>query len=170
YRLFYNTQNGSGYDVASALCDTPILFQRNGLSPVVQPVIWQPAFRDQLAFVYRGAKQNSTQEVTRFVRNTSDKILPVSEVNAISEALLTCDDIEGFEQLMYEHERLLSGLLEQPTVKAQLFPDYPGLIKSLGAWGGDFMLITKRDGYQAYFERKGLSLILDWEELLLHKF
>ena len=35
----------------------------------------------------------------------------------------------------------MSELLDTKTIKELLFPDFSGTIKSLGAWGGDFVLV-----------------------------
>jgi hypothetical protein len=52
-------------------------------------------------------------------------------------------------------------------VKEVLFSDFPGSIKSLGAWGGDFILVTKAGDTVKYFERMGYTTIIPWKEMCL---
>jgi len=71
-----------------------------------------------------------------------------------------------FEQLLERHEALLSKILKTPTVKSQLFPDYPGAIKSLGGWGGDFMLVTGDSSAKGYFQDKGYRTVIGYSEMV----
>jgi hypothetical protein len=41
------------------------------------------------------------------------------------------------------------------------------MIKSLGAWGGDFILISKTDQYLKYFHDRGYTTVLDWDAMVL---
>ena len=54
-----------------------------------------------------------------------------------------------------------------PPVKKRLFPDYPGSIKSLGAWGGDFILATGTESEREYFKEKGYTTLRSYRELIL---
>ncbi len=74
--------------------------------------------------------------------------------------------LSEFTSLMFLHEELISTIIEMPTVKKQLFPDYPGLIKSLGAWGGDFVLVTGEEPDQAYFRKKGYATIIPFNKMM----
>ena len=68
---------------------------------------------------------------------------------------------------MNEHEHLLSNVLEQETIKEKLFPMYPNSIKSLGAWGGDFAMVTGTSSDINYFILKGYDTIVPWKEMVL---
>ena len=65
------------------------------------------------------------------------------------------------------HENVISDALKTPTIKIQLFSDYPRAIKSLGAWGGDFILATGDESSMAYFQQKGYSAIIPYSEMML---
>jgi hypothetical protein len=69
---------------------------------------------------------------------------------------------------MAEHESILSGILDRPPVKEVLFRDYPGMVKSLGAWGGDFVHVSyeEADPAREYFSRKGLEILVPWTEMV----
>ena len=75
--------------------------------------------------------------------------------------------MSGFESLMEEHEALLSNILNIAPVKQQLFPDYFGMVKSLGAWGGDFVLATGDDKTIPYFKAKGYPTIIPYSKMVL---
>ena len=46
------------------------------------------------------------------------------------------------------------------------FPDYKGSIKSLGAWGGDFILATGDKEDRNYFINKGLRSIIEFKDMI----
>jgi hypothetical protein len=72
-----------------------------------------------------------------------------------------------FQSLMEEHEAIMSNVLQIPTVKSQLFPDYPGAIKSLGAWGGDFILAAGNGQTLNYFVNKGFHTVVPFSKMVL---
>ena len=72
--------------------------------------------------------------------------------------------------LMQCHERIISRCIGQEPVQKH-FPDFEGALKSLGAWGGDFILAaTEWDESQvkAYFKGKGLDAVFGYKELVLN--
>ena len=79
-----------------------------------------------------------------------------------------CRDKAQFATLITEHEALLSTFLQLPTVKERLFADFAGAIKSLGAWGGDFVLAVGEGDYvRDYFTSKGFDTILPFKQMIL---
>ena len=53
------------------------------------------------------------------------------------------------------------------TVKECLFPDYKGTVKSLGAWGGDFVLaISETEDIPNYFLSKGFDICIPYDEIV----
>ncbi len=75
--------------------------------------------------------------------------------------------MQEFETLLNLHEQILSSALNVTTIKEQLFPDYKGSIKSLGGWGGDFVLVTARENTLDYFKTKGYKTILSYSDMIL---
>jgi hypothetical protein len=65
------------------------------------------------------------------------------------------------------HEIILSDILELETVKERLFSDFKGTIKSLGAWGGDFVMVLSKENPTHYFHLKGYETILTYDEMIL---
>ena len=55
--------------------------------------------------------------------------------------------------------------MQNDTIKYKLFSDYPGAIKSLGAWGGDFVLATRKQAID-YFPLKGYKTIYSWDDMI----
>ncbi|WP_223843695.1 hypothetical protein [Blattabacterium cuenoti] len=61
---------------------------------------------------------------------------------------------------------IISNALNIPTIQEIYFPDYLGIVKSLGAWGGDFVLISYRKGMKNYFNNKGFYTIFSFNEII----
>ena len=74
--------------------------------------------------------------------------------------------LSDFEQLMNAHEEIISETINLPTIKKQLFSDYPNTIKSLGAWGGDFILASGDKNEMDYFRKKGFETIIPFDEMI----
>jgi hypothetical protein len=81
--------------------------------------------------------------------------------------MVSAPTLSEFEILMERHEEILSKILGIPPVKQQVFPDHPGAIKSLGAWGGDFILATGDQGCRGYFEGKGYPTVIPYTRMIL---
>ena len=83
--------------------------------------------------------------------------------------MILCDTLTEFNFLLKKHESIISKLIKTETVKQQLFPEYDkGEVKSLGAWGGDFVLVTVEDKLNLdYFKDRGYTTIFGFEEMLL---
>lgn len=170
YELLKNTIGGSGYDVACAAAGSAIVYQLRGQKAVSNPVQWHPAFSNNIYFAYLGKKQLSSEGIQYYKTRLQDKPHAITELNKITEAILDCTDLKLFESFINEHEALIAGQLKLTKVKDSVFPDYWGSVKSLGAWGGDFvMLINERDvdDLKHYLNEKSISIVFGWNELLL---
>ncbi|WP_426431395.1 GYDIA family GHMP kinase [Winogradskyella sp. HB-48] len=169
YQLLDKTFGGSGYDIACAKHNTPITFQLdNSKRPMVNAVDFNPSFKDNLYFVYLNKKQNSRDGIKAYklLNKISDSIL--NSINDITEEIITAKSLSIFEQLIDKHENIISELLNQEPVKSKFFTDYDGSIKSLGAWGGDFILVTSENNPSAYFKSKGLETVIPYSEMVMN--
>ena len=167
YKLLELTFGGSGYDIACAGNDSPILYQRSEDVPQVFQTNFYPDFSDQLFFVYLNKKQNSREAIANYRKQPeARKKEAIQKVSGITETLLTVDSIFSFNVLIEAHERIIASVLNIPTVKQNLFPDFKGSVKSLGAWGGDFILATGGPEAQDYFRAKGYETILSFDEMI----
>lgn len=167
YELLEATFGGSGYDIACATHKTPITYQRNGFSPNIQEVNFKPNFEDRLFFVYLNEKKNSRDAITSYRNLNFNKTELLSTINNITDKILSCTSLKEFEHLLNQHEKILSKTLQVPTIKSTLFADYPHTIKSLGAWGGDFVLAIGTEEDMVYFKNKGYHTILPYQKMIL---
>lgn len=162
--LLEKSFGGSGYDIAAAGSKKPILYSKNENQPVWEEVKLKWNFFDSLFFVYLNQKQDSREGIRRFQKAKPD-LRTAERISVISRTLPETIFPEDFESLLNEHEELVSESLALPTVKSSLFPDYPKTIKSLGAWGGDFILATGGEAEKQYFSDKGYQTILSFKKM-----
>ncbi len=169
YQLLWNAFSGSGYDIACAQNDTPLLYRLNDGVPVVQPVLFDPLFKEELFFVYLNKKQDSREGIARYHGRTFDKDKLISDISSLSKNIVKAGTLPTYEALVLEHEKLISKALGLPMVKESKFSDFKGSIKSLGAWGGDFILASGDDRTPGYFNQKGYDVIIPFSKMLLQK-
>lgn len=170
FELAMKSFGGSGYDIACAQSMGPIHYQLIDKLPKWQPVAFMPECRDQLFLVYLGTKRDTRQAIHEFKSLTPDeRRAPVDLISSLTREMTVAQDLRHLERVMNEHETIVSHALKTPTVKQDLFSDYWGSVKSLGAWGGDFALVTSArtgDETREYFQRKGLSTIIAYDEIV----
>ncbi len=197
FELLQLTMGGSGYDIAAARADAPLLFQKfNGVNRY-ETARFDPPFKDQLYFVHLGKKQDSRLAMVYYTTTPPEQrhqhIGRISQIThnivalreqpemAMAGASFSmsrggvrveqqqADAFGQFEQLLAEHEQLVQSIIRQPRAKELYFSDYWGEVKSLGAWGGDFVLVTSNRGEEetrAYFQEKGFSTLLSYSEMI----
>jgi mevalonate kinase len=167
FKLLWDSFSGSGYDIACAQHRTPILYHLKKDIPVVEAVSFDPPFKSQLYFIHLNQKQNSREGIAQYRQQEFDLLHLISAVNQITKKLIKSKDLQQFNSLIDEHEQLIADNLQMETVKAKLFPDFPGSIKSLGAWGGDFILATGTKETMNYFNKKGFKTVIPYSEMIL---
>ncbi|MFW5887332.1 MAG: hypothetical protein ACOCUH_00890, partial [Bacteriovoracia bacterium] len=122
-----------------------------------------------LFFVYLGKKQSSREGIKYYrerVKNYHDQILKISQ---LTRAFANAQDIQELEMVIEEHESVISNSLNVPRIQDLYFPDFWGQIKSLGAWGGDFILVTSERSYEEtfeYFECRGLDVVIPYTDMI----
>jgi mevalonate kinase len=161
---------GSGYDIACAKNNSPITYQLTDIEKkqrIVKQAHFNPAFKEHLSFVYLNKKQDSQKAVKEYKNKVIKKEI-IEEVTAITKAFISSTSLNEFCELMIKHEQLLSQVLELQPIKERLFSDFNGAIKSLGAWGGDFILVASKESPERYFREKGYNTILSYEEMILN--
>lgn len=169
YLLLAATMGGSGYDIACAAAGSPLLYTLKQGMPVVKPVPFKPVFSDQLYFVYLGRKQNSREGIARYRSIQADREDYAERFSVLTTAFLCATDLATFDSLIREHEQWVASLLGLTRAKDLYFSDFSGEVKSLGAWGGDFVLATSdrpEQEVRAYFAAKGMDVFLRYEELV----
>ncbi|OBX24216.1 mevalonate kinase [Gelidibacter algens] len=167
YKLLEDTFGGSGYDIACAQHNSPLTYQLETTGRTIIERDFNPEFKQHLYFVFLNKKQNSREGIASYQNNKSNIHLALSEVNAITNDMIGCTTLETFQYLMQSHERIISKIIKQQPVKEMLFKDFKGSIKSLGAWGGDFVMVASEDNPEAYFGRKGFDTIIPYTSMIL---
>lgn len=170
YQLLAKTFGGSAYDIACAQAKGPILYRRTVDRPLVENVSWSPVFKDQIYFIYQGKKQNSRDGIQHYRQTTINKAPLIDEVNALTMAMLQTQSVDDCQRIMETHEDLVAKTLRLPKIKDQRFNDFPGTIKSLGAWGGDFVMALSpwdKKKTENYFNTKACSVVLSFDEMVL---
>lgn len=167
FKLQFNTFGGSAYDIACAKNDTSIIYQLKNREPIIKVVNFNPKFKNQLYFVYLNKKKNSRVAIKNYQKLLSDKTEFIKNISLITNNILNTNSISEFEKLMQEHENIISKAINIKPIKQQLFKDYFGSIKSLGAWEGDFVLVTGNKDTPKYFKEKGYKTILPYKEMIL---
>jgi len=167
FALLSKTFNGSGYDIACAQHNRPIIYQIKHGDRFIKEIEFNPPFKDALFFIHLNRKQNSREGITRYEEQEFDKEALIIKISEITEECIRCTEITKFKKLMNTHELLLADILNLPPVKESLFPDFEGSIKSLGAWGGDFVLAIGDNNTPEYFINKGYKIVIPFAEMML---
>jgi len=166
FKLLEMTFGGSGYDIACAQHKQPISYQLHNGKPLVKEVYFNPSFKQQLYFVYLNKKQNSREGIAQYKLKKPNELL-INDISKISDKLIHSKSLSEFESLMTLHEDYISQIIQQKPIKEILFNDFKGCIKSLGAWGGDFILVTSLENPSAYFKNKGFNTIIPFSDMIL---
>ncbi len=167
--LLADTFGGSGYDIACAGVDQAILYQRKSGEPTFETCTFNPLFKEQLYFVYLGKKQNSREGIARYRERVKEQPFLINTISGLTKEILHAKSIGDFEHCIKEHERMISASLDLPRAKTLYFDDYAGEVKSLGAWGGDFVLVTSQQSVektQDYFNQKGFDICLPYKQMI----
>jgi mevalonate kinase len=171
FELLQETFGGSGYDIVAATAEGPMLFQKFNGKNRWESSGFDPSFKDQLYFVYLGKKQNTREAVVHYmITAPEEREKPLPRITQITYDIAQyTDNLEDFDTLIEEHETLVQGIIKQPKAKELYFSDYWGSVKSLGGWGGDFVLVTSHKSKAEtteYFVKKGFDTILSFDDLI----
>lgn len=167
FELLKKTFGGSGYDIACAQNNHPILYQLVDKKPIVKEVQFNPGFKNQLYFVHLNQKQDSRKGIEQYRKNQDKLSVEIAEISSITEAILKASNIVDFDKLIVQHEQIIAKIIQQKPIKQTHFTDYFGQIKSLGAWGGDFILASGNEETPQYFSNKGYKTVIPFIEMAL---
>lgn len=167
YQLLQDSFGGSGYDIACAQHNRALFYQLTSpVQPQVDPLDFHPAFEEQLYFVYLNQKQSSKEAIAAYRKKKEFAGESIQRVTAISKAVATTTSVDVFKALLQEHETVLGAILEIQPIQERLFTDFEGVIKSLGAWGGDFVLAVSSKDPTDYFEKKGYTTVIPYRKMI----
>ncbi len=156
---------GSGYDIAVAQAKEPLLFQIQNGERIFSEVDFNPVFKEELIFVHLNQKQDSREGIQMYRSNPKSQEL-IDFFSNLTKEVKTAKTLENFSELMAIHENEVSQFLNIATAKENYFHDIPVFVKSLGAWGGDFIMSRKFDDYKDYFSNKNFHTIFSYTDLI----
>lgn len=166
YLLNDEVLGGSGYDIAVAKYQKPLLFHIENKVRKADTINFDPTFKEELIFIHLNQKQDSREGI-RLYRGKTKTQKQIHFFSEITRQVVETQSLEEFSRLMTLHENRLSNLIELPTVKQKFFADAPVFFKSLGAWGGDFVMSQRFEGYENYLKNKGFSTFFSYVDLIL---
>ena len=170
YDLLELSFDGSGYDLACAGAAGPIAYRRQGSEPEVTALSWHPEWLDRTCFVHLNRKQNSREGIAAY-RRASPVPATRDRISAITLSLVReAHDLRSAARLLDEHEVLVGHALGMTPVGKDRFTDFPGTVKSLGAWGGDFVWVLPEGEFErtrAYFNERGYPTVIAYNEMAL---
>ena len=181
YELLEKTFGGSGYDIA---CETAKRASTYQLVHSPQSIVdstksidrrpltvdFNPTFSNQLYFVHLNQKQNSRDGIKHYRNLTIDKSEIIEQISELTQKIIHANELDEFCYYLEVHENIISKALNLQKVKDIYFQDFPGTIKSLGAWGGDFVLVASDESPETitrYFREKGFPTILSYNAIIL---
>ena len=162
--------SGSGFDIACARSESPIIYEMTENKPKWQKITFHPPYADHLFFLFLGKKQDTTESVSEFRKQYNFSIEHIEYINELTNNLLLSDNLDDAIQVLEEHEIFMSSILKIQSIKIRMFPDFIGTMKSLGAWGGDFALVTSPlhfDEVKGYFRNKGFETLFKFEDIVM---
>lgn len=166
--LYFKCENGSGYDIACAFAKGPIEYKSTDDEIAYTPIDFKPSFSDKLHFVHLGHKKSSEDAIKEYISAVKDKKVLVKKISDLTEKVEDCTDFNTFEDLLNEHENIIASHTKFTKIKDIQFADFKGSVKSCGAWGGDFVLVTGEADYvKNYFNSKSLNTIVPYKDMVL---
>jgi len=173
YKLLQSVSAGSGYDVAVARQNSAFLFTKTkNTDPKIEIVELNSNYTNNLYFVYLGKKQNSEKEINKYLKTNNINPKTIKDISAISKAIAEAKNTNELNKLIKEHEKIIAELIGKTSIQEKYFSNFKGQIKSLGAWGGDFILASTNNDKKyitEYFGTKGLKTIFHYQDIIIKK-
>lgn len=169
FELFFETQTGSGYDIAAAMSSGPIMYQKNDNELSFEGFDADLELLDRIYVFYQGQKSNSAKAVSSWKKQKKWKAKDIEHISEMAEKIGSGCSISEAVEVFREHENLLSKLLNQSPLQEN-HPGYEeGVIKSLGAWGGDFAMALHHDPdfTEKYLKEKNIDPFFRLSDIIL---
>lgn len=177
YKLLVLSMGGSGYDIACAAAKNPIRYRRETASqPLhIQEISLEAILVKEAVFIHLNQKQDSRDGINTYLKQKAANAFSIMEaieqINVLSRSLLKAKDVKTLMACMEAHEAFVGNIIQTTPVKEHLFNGYPGAIKSLGAWGGDFIMAVSEQlsplETKEYFFNKGYTTSFSYTEMAL---
>ena len=170
FHLHFAVSNGSGYDIACAAAEGPVMYQLNEDQITFNEFDLNTSFTKNLYLVHLNKKQNSEKDLQQNGYKFEGQTDAIERISEISKLISTNKSFVKFTELITEHEAIISGIIGKKPIQQERFNSFNGTVKSLGAWGGDFILAASSEGaeyVEDYFRKNGYSTILSFEEIVI---
>ncbi|QTY26744.1 hypothetical protein [Flavobacterium sp. CS20] len=146
----------------------PFIYQRLDGKVTTQSVEISEQLKPFIYFIYLNQKQNSREAISNYLKNLkSERTQNIEKISNLTLSIIHSSDLKEFENHLKTHEEIISKIINQTPIQKLKFRDYTsGIVKSLGAWGGDFVLVTAQNEEDLeYFRLKGYDIIYKYDEL-----
>lgn len=166
FELHRQISSGSGFDIACALRNQLLFYQLMEGEAVMLPTQPGWALEENSWFCYLGRSQDSGREVSVF-QGKEVSSSDISEISDLSVRICSAPSGDELIRLVNRHEAVIAGILKRDPI-ALSFPSFPGAVKSLGAWGGDFaMFVSTEDPAEVHQHllKLGFSTIFRYHEI-----
>ena len=171
YELNNKMFQGSGYDRACAFSKTPILYSnQDKYSPKIDSAQISDNIKQYCYFAYLNKKQDSREGINLYKKLGKDKSEFIEEISIITAELIEKQNLQDWIYLLGKHEEIISSSLSLPRAADTILKGLPFFSKSLGAWGGDFVMIVTEANYESVktdLTKIGLENIFTFSELLV---
>ena len=167
FTLLKTTFGGSGYDIAVAKAKSAIIYKIEKGQSTFESINFSPKFRDLIYFVHLNKKQDSNAVIKNYKRKGIVSEKDISKINQLTEQIKSAESFDQFCLDLENHEQIISKIIQVPTIKEELFQDFHGTIKSLGGWGGDFILAATKENPTTYFQAKGYETVIPYSKMIL---
>ena len=108
--------------------------------------------------------------IKNYLKAVKNKSTLIKTITRITEDIQNVKSLSYFSLLLNEHENVIAAHTGFSKAKDVHFSDFWGSVKSLGAWGGDFVLITSDKSPEEtknYFMKKGFDTIVEYKKMVL---
>jgi mevalonate kinase len=169
YLLHRLVSAGSGYDLACAGRSHLLYYRLDHARPVISRATPDHALKNNTCFAYLGKKQDSRNEVRGFLLGRKAPEEAIRTISDLSGRICRAKSADELCLLVDEHESVLAKIMNRDPI-GRSFPGFPGTVKSLGAWGGDFAMFVSGEppsSVKKYLMKEGLEHVFTWSELVI---
>lgn len=164
YLVNQKLMGGSGADIACTTARQWFLYRKDLLNPCVWPLTTPYHLKNHTYFIYSGTKQPTASHLNSLAPRLSQAGWLL--INDYVYRFIASPLLPEALSILQQHEEFVGEHIGQ-TPRGEEFPDFPGKIKSLGAWGGDFFMAISQQDYsfvKGYFQRKGYQTVFSWKD------
>jgi mevalonate kinase len=169
YLVNEQLMGGSGADIACTTAEKWFLYRRSLPEPDIWQIPTEYPFPENTFFIYSGQKQETAghlKKIARTDKRSYEAIWP--EINKFILRFLAASALPEAFKIIDDHDLLISSQINMQPI-GNLFTDFQGKVKSLGAWGGDFFMVLSQQPpafVKNYFSIKGYDKVFLWEDFV----